>query len=237
MSSIIKKIKNGLSEGIGFALGILIVFGIILSVYAFVEPSEDPSFNHFIDWTSPLNSKHNNTNYLVNNVNENIGSSYLGLYNNKIPSDFVPINAYTMICFKNNQVFNETKLANTNTNTGTLCKPGDIGFIIERDISATYVNWDKARSECVKRGMRLPEPFEFIYACKDHSTTVSFYSGSIGQEWASNTPIYNIEFSTIALLAVPVLSGAGTCSFLISGVVSTSQAPHNSDSYKYRCVK
>ncbi len=65
---------SGFKSGIGFMVGIIFVFGIFIAVYAFVEPSEPPTGNYVIDWLSPLNAMHNDTNNKVGTINTNIGT-------------------------------------------------------------------------------------------------------------------------------------------------------------------
>ena len=72
IESIIEKIKDGVIEGIGFSLGLLLIFGVIFSVYAFVEPSSGPSSNYVIDWSSPLNILHQDTNDKITDVNTTV---------------------------------------------------------------------------------------------------------------------------------------------------------------------
>ncbi|ETX08737.1 MAG: hypothetical protein ETSY2_03630 [Candidatus Entotheonella gemina] len=45
-----------------------------------------------------------------------------------------------------------------------MCLPGDIGWIIEAD-ERPMESWEMAKAECLKFGMRLPEPFEFLFSC------------------------------------------------------------------------
>ncbi len=48
------EIINEIKKGVGFSLGILLVFGALFSVYAFVEPSSAPNSNNYIDSSSKL---------------------------------------------------------------------------------------------------------------------------------------------------------------------------------------
>ncbi len=68
MSSFISKIK----DGIGIGLGFFIVFIVLVSVYAFVEPTSSPSANYYIDWNSPINLQHNDTNDKVTTINTKV---------------------------------------------------------------------------------------------------------------------------------------------------------------------
>ena len=57
MVSKISKVLDGLGEGIGFALGLLLVSGLMFGVYAFVEPTQGPTVGgDYLSASSALNS-------------------------------------------------------------------------------------------------------------------------------------------------------------------------------------
>lgn len=85
-----------------------------------------------------------------------------GMYNNRIILSTYPA-AYTEICFKNGSVYNDQHTAGQSTSGGN-CLPGDIGFVIEQNLR-TAQKWEYAKVTCTSNNMRLPEVFEWKYAC------------------------------------------------------------------------
>ncbi len=68
---IIKNIK----KGIGFALGILLIFGVVFGVYAFVEPSSGPSSNYYVDSSSSILVKLDALESKIDVINSSVSSS------------------------------------------------------------------------------------------------------------------------------------------------------------------
>jgi hypothetical protein len=98
-----------------------------------------------------------------------------------------PPKAYIEICFKNRGMLIDNHNASENTRGGN-CIPGDTGYIIEKDIRNNGQNlpWTKARVDCIKDGMRLPELFEIQNAC--YESMLNKVGGNANWEWASNFP-------------------------------------------------
>ena len=152
-----------------------------------------------------------------------------GLYSNTI-ADFSPPNAYTEICIKNGTVESDIHDPGEPTAGGD-CEPGDIGWVIERfeRNSGAAVPWSTARLECLKDGMRLPEPFEWQVACTDQALAVSDMEDDA--EWASNSTMIvrrdNDATSTGVFLIVPVM-GHGSCVRASHGSIARSDSVPNS---------
>ena len=106
-----------------------------------------------------------------------------GQYSNQIPRGNPPA-AFTEICFMDGAVESDQHSSAESTNGGN-CAPGDIGWIIERDERAPKC-WDAAKAECLKAGMRLPEPFEFHYSCRN-TATFGLNAMTGNYEWATNS--------------------------------------------------
>lgn len=122
-------------------------------------------------------------------INTNTGgggdslSANVGLYSNKIV-ETSPRNAYTEVCFKNGGTSYDKHNGGESTKDGN-CLPGDTGFIIEKQERGS-ANWTNAKANCLKDGMRLPEPFEWQYSCFNAgSADLSSMTGN--WEWDSNT--------------------------------------------------
>jgi hypothetical protein len=151
-----------------------------------------------------------------------------GQYDNRIPEGSFP-NNYTEICFKDGTTKYDIHVGGENTDGGN-CLPGDVGFVIEQnERSANY--WEQAKADCLKDGMRLPEPFEFKYACVNASTFV-LNDMTNNWEWASNfaLPVYDSNSGVGA-----ALMGDSVCSYAYWHWVGTSDGSQASDAF--RCVK
>lgn len=158
-------------------------------------------------------------------------SANLGLYNNRI-ADISPPLAYTEICIKDGQVMSDIHGTGEPTAGGS-CLPGDLGWIIERfeRDGGTPTNWTTARMECLKNGMRLPEPFEWQFAC-DNSGEFAISDMTDNFELASNTT--RAGFTSVNFLYAPLL-GNGTCSHVSVAPVGNSNGLRGDGSY--RCVR
>lgn len=110
-------------------------------------------------------------------------SPNLGQYSNQVPRA-EPLAAYTEICFRDGVVDSDQHSSGEATNGGN-CAPGDTGWLIERDERAAKC-WDAAKAECLKFGMRLPEPFEFHYSCRN-ATVFGLNAMTGNYEWATNS--------------------------------------------------
>lgn len=131
-----------------------------------------------------------------------------GLYNNTIV-DFSPPNAYSEICIKGGAVFFDIHATGESTSGGN-CIPGDTGWVIERferDGGAVSF-WTAARMECLKDGMRLPEPFEWQLTCES-SGLAATSAMTDNFEWSSNT-VGHVFNGNEVFLVVPTLGG-GSC--------------------------
>ena len=110
-------------------------------------------------------------------------------YDNKIP-DFTHTEPYTEVCFKRGTTLVDLHLDKGSTGAG-LCRPGDIGFIIEKNLRLK-ASWFEAKQTCLQMGMRMANPYEWQLACK-HASKWEISNMQSGWEWASNTayPLYN----------------------------------------------
>ncbi len=217
-------LRKGLEQGIGFFGVGLLLLALIIGIYAFVEPTSGPNINNVM--TSFTQSQSSLT---ANN----------GQYDNRIPEGTYPYD-YTEICFKNHAVYYDKDIGGSSTSGGN-CSPGDIGFIIEQNenerINSTGAKgpdyWEEAKVACLKDGMRLPEPFEFKYACvNDAKLGLGLNSMTSNWEWASNfvLPIYY----GYGGLGVAVM-GDGSCSNSSWDWISRADGIQLSDSF--RCAK
>jgi hypothetical protein len=128
------------------------------------------------------------------------------LYSNRITSRTLP-NAYTEVCIKNGAVLNDQHPGGESTAGGN-CRFGDVGWIIEQT-ARPRLFWEEARTECLLVGMRLPEPFEWLYSCK-HAAELGLTDIGDDFEWASNTAVTENTDSG-STLRVPALSKANNC--------------------------
>ncbi len=158
-----------------------------------------------------------------------------GLYSNTI-ADFTPPLAYTEICVKAGAVSFDIHAAGESTAGGN-CLPGDTGWIIERferDGGATF-SWTAARMECLKSGMRIPEPFEWQATCDDNA----LYEASSMEdnwEWASNSVIaLRIDNTSPAVASILApLMGNGSCNLGGHGTAADRDGTRHSN--QLRCA-
>ncbi len=154
------------------------------------------------------------------------------MYDNKIV-DMVPPNAYSEICFKNGQTLYD-KHDGSSTTQGGNCVPGDRGYVIEKNRrSASFI---EAKATCTSNDMRLPEPFEWQYACS-HKNEANI--GDIldsGYEWASNIPSMEVVQYNRYFTGAPVI-GNGTCYLSYYGVITADNGGGYPWQYAYRCVR
>lgn len=213
MKKYFEKFKEGLTLGISISLGILIVFGILVGVYAFVEPSSTPSIDSVM--TSFTSSQGSLT---ANN----------GMYDNRISEGSFP-NAYTEICYKNGNRLNDQH-SGGETTAGGNCLPGDVGYVIEQnERSSNY--WEQAKSDCLEDGMRLPEPFEYKVACVD-AATLGLSSMTGNWEWSSNSAL--AMYDPNRGLAATILGHSG-CAYAAWDWIGYGTGAQGTT--PYRCVK
>lgn len=223
------RFKEGFFNGLGIGLGILVVLiGLVASIYAFVEPSSSPTGDYVIDWSSPLNSKINETNHLLTYEITSLSSNTGGTYNNRIPDESFS-NDYTEVCFKSSTTYNDSHSGGESTSGGN-CVPGDIGFVIEQNERGSG-HWEDAKAGCLKDGMRLPEIFEYKFAC-DNAASLGLNTMTDDWEWASNIglPIYATTYGVIAAVA-----GNSGCGYGNWGAVAKTDGTQYTG--VYRCVK
>lgn len=143
-----------------------------------------------------------------------------GLYSNTIP-DFSPPLAYTEVCIRAGDVMFDIHAGGESTAGGN-CLPGDTGWIIERferDAGA-LVSWSTARLECLKSGMRLPEPFEWQVAC-GNSAEFAVSDLEDGWEWTGNSVFaIRAESSPVRSSLDAFLMGNGSCTHGVHGVTA-----------------
>ncbi|MCP4664509.1 MAG: hypothetical protein GY856_54690 [bacterium] len=158
-------------------------------------------------------------------------SANTGLYHNRV-ADVTPLLPYSEICFKEGSIFVDIHSISEPT-TGGLCDPGDVGWLMERD-ERPDTTWEFAKAECLMNGMRLPEPFEFKYSCKN---SASFgLSDMIGPgEWSSNSAQQVVFDGGVNGLGVSIM-GEYSCAQGGVGLVIYNQNP-SEDSRNFRCVR
>lgn len=157
-------------------------------------------------------------------------SANSGLYDNRIP-DFSPPEAYTEVCIKSGSVSVDIHALGEPTSGGN-CVPGDRGWLIEHE-ERSHMPWAEAKMDCLTREMRLPEPFEFSYSCKN-SDALGLSEMTSGGEWASNSAQITISINGPAGVAVPVMGFdsciSGTREFIV-------QSTGFEGSQAFRCVR
>lgn len=155
-----------------------------------------------------------------------------GLYSNTI-ADFSPPNAFTEVCVKGGGVLFDIRAAGEPTAGGN-CVPGDTGWIIERSErnDAGGVPWVEARMDCLRDGMRLPEPFEWQFSCFNDSDFAMIDMKS-GSEWGSNSVTLTSASSFVGI-EVPVL-GIESC--IRGRNASIANITGTSGTAGYRCVR
>lgn len=160
-----------------------------------------------------------------------------GLYGNTIVDTSPPM-AYTEICFKDGDISADIHAGGEPTAGGN-CLPGDIGWIIERFERDTGVatSWTSARSTCLTDGMRLPEPYEWIFSC-EVAALHAISSMTDDWEWASNAVTmsrrsYDSSPDFVSLI-IPVM-GSGACTFGHEGVLARNDGVEST--FVFRCVR
>ena len=225
-----KEFNSGFKSGLGFMAAIVLIIGLFIGVYAFVEPTNGPSNNYVFDWSSPLNAMHNDTNQKVTSVQTTTTglSANTGMYDNRIPDESFAA-AYTEVCFKGGATQNDQHAGGESTAGGN-CLPGDVGYIIEQN-ERTADYWEQAKKTCLENGMRLPEPFEYKVSCVD-AATFGLSSMTGNWEWSSNfaLPMY----TTYNGVASAVMGNLG-CDYAYWGWVGYSTG--HQTSYAFRCAK
>ena len=219
------RLKDGLYQGFGIGLGLLIIFVLVIGVYAFVEPTKGPSNNYVVDWLSPLNIMRNDTNQKVTAIQKTTTGLTLnsGMYDNRIPEGSYPY-AYTEICFKGGNILNDQHSGGQSTAGGN-CLPGDVGFIIEQNDRSEFRVWTIAKENCLRDGMRLPEPFEYQVAAFNSSDFGITYGR---KEWISNSVFPDSFGNLVSGVTFKGYSGWDTVE---------NQSGDSISSAYYRCAK
>lgn len=151
-----------------------------------------------------------------------------GLYDNRIVAMTPPL-PYTEVCFKGGSVSTDIHSVSEPTSGGA-CVPGDLGWIIERD-DRTATTWEDARVECLVQGMRLPEPFEYIYSC-DNSGSFGLNDMADAWKWASNTALPGVGGSSYVGVSV---IGNGSCRH--GSVSSVARSDGAFETLEFRCLR
>ncbi len=106
-----------------------------------------------------------------------------------------------------------------------------VGFCIEED-ERTAAYWEYAKKTCADDGKRLPEPWEWKYACKN-ATTLGLNNMTNNWEWASNfsLPMYDGTNSRVAA----AVFGGGGCYYANIGNIGRNDGAEGSRAF--RCVR
>ena len=94
------------------------------------------------------------------------------------------------------------------------------------------VAWEEAMAGCQRRGMRLPEPFEFLVSCNS-AADFGLNGMKDNEEWASNTPT-SIYTGSAFYLAVP---GMGNTACARSDLAVVGSSGVGVDARATPCVK
>ena len=159
-------------------------------------------------------------------------SSNNGLYSNRI-AKFTPPSGYSEVCFKDGVVLSDVHTMGEPP-TGGNCVPGDVGWMIERDQRGPSP-WDVAKAECLTFGMRLPEPFEWKYSCRN-AAAFGLNDMTDLVEWASNFAMHQSEVSSAENSVGASTLGEGSCSNGTWGQIGRSPSPGETLT-GYRCVR
>lgn len=162
-------------------------------------------------------------------------SPNIGLYSNRIP-DLSHSASYVEVCFKGGAILNDQHLGGGATSGGN-CLPGDVGWIIETGERSART-WEMAKAHCLAYGLRLPEPFEFKYCCKE-AGPLGMADMTDAWEWAGNTAMLVTHNAGGCVydrhgLAAP-LFGSGGCNFSVIGWVAVNNGEESS--YPFRCAR
>lgn len=153
-----------------------------------------------------------------------------GLYDNRIV-EFSPVRPYVEVCFKHREVEFDIHVNGRDSTAGGDCVPGDVGWVIERE-ERVALFWEDARAECLLNGMRLPEPFEFMFSCR-RDAQLGLLDMTGNSEWASNEAQPTLGTSRPGLAAA--LIGTSGCDNGAWEWVGAN--PASSAARTYRCVR
>lgn len=156
-------------------------------------------------------------------------SANSGIYANRI-ANFVPSQPFSEICFKNGQVLGDIHVGSESTQGGN-CVPGDIGWVIERNQRPIEL-WVDARVVCLLEGMRLPEPFEFQFSCRN-AATFGLNSMTGDWEWSSNSAA-PIQVNGVHGVGV-ARAGLSSCNSAGANWIGTSSQVSDLDFF--RCLR
>ncbi len=151
-----------------------------------------------------------------------------GQYSNRI-ADVTPPLPFTEVCIKGGSVLVDQHLVSESTRTGPNCDPGDTGWILEQNERSAGISWELAKMECLKDGMRLPEPFEFKYSCVN-AASFGLNDMEGNWEWASNSAA-GPEGRIAATILGRVNCNSGSTGSVANGVTN-SDGQHG-----FRCAK
>lgn len=166
---------------------------------------------------------------LQRSANNNTGASAnAGLYENRLVL-MTPAMPFTEVCFKAGAVQSDVHSISESTQGGA-CVPGDLGWIIERD-QREAETWANARVACLLVGMRLPEPFEWLYSCTN-GPSFGMIDMTNDWEWGSNTTTPGRPGTNAgAMVTILGQGGCGQADFnWAAGTVGSAL-------FTYRCVR
>jgi hypothetical protein len=162
-------------------------------------------------------------------------SPNVGLYANRIP-DLSHSASFVEVCFRSGAILHDQHIGGGATDGGN-CIPGDVGWVIETSERSART-WEIAKAHCLALGMRLPEPFEFKYCCKE--------AGPLGMndmtgnwEWAGNTALlatHNAGGCVVDRHGVAAtIFGFAGCHQAGIGWIGVDNAQENT--YYFRCAR
>ena len=157
-------------------------------------------------------------------------SANSGLYSNRIP-EMGPQTAFTEVCIANQIVVFDPHDAAEPSTVGGSCEPGSVGWVIEK-IERSQETWEGARMECLREGMRLPEPFEWKWSCKN-AGAYELVGMTDGFEWASNFATHQSDSAGQNFIGAAAF-GSGACEFGTWGAVGRDPAVEGV--HTFRCV-
>lgn len=151
-------------------------------------------------------------------------------YSNRIV-EFAPPKPYAEVCFKGGGApfSSDIDPLGGNSTRGGNCEPGDIGWVIELEERGA-ATWEQAKVDCLEDTMRLLEPFEWKYSCKN-GLALALVDLIDDWEWSSNVVV---AFQTAAATgAVSILLGQEGCGWGTFSFMSNSAGGEGS--HTYRC--
>lgn len=112
-----------------------------------------------------------------------------GEYTNVIPTFVVALDVgFTEICFKAGSILVDRHPSGGTTSGGN-CRPGDKGYVLEVAERPADL-WVNAMASCLADGWRMPDEFEWFYACENNiDLSLGLANMTDDSEWAGDEAV------------------------------------------------